>query len=167
MLKRIFIAVIALSLISVLGCWKASPTPTVSPTPVAAQFEPLKTVDIASKWKVKELRVEVGADKEFLLLLKLAEGDKVDGYFYLEKGANAGFQIAGKTLVYKYAPDIAKAGGGVPGDPFSFTATREQGDMYMLTLDNHAARGGSQSLTVFLHIIYPANALVFVPIEVA
>ena len=97
-------------------------------------------------------------------MLRLAEGDKVDGYYYLEKGNNIGFKITGNSLVFESKTQSAK-GQKISSDRFSFVANKEQGIAYslILTASNDADKG-RDGTTVFMEIIYPASASVFVPI---
>jgi len=162
MMKRIVIAIMLLSLVSILGCEEISRltqggTQTSSPP----SLKILKAVELGSEWNMKQILFEVGAEDEVLILLKLSEEDKVDGYFYLEKGDDIGFQITGKTLLYKSA-----IRDGVSSDRFSLVATQAEGDTYTLAFRNTADDDGRQTtVTVFLEVIYPVSGSIYVPVE--
>jgi hypothetical protein len=108
-----------------------------------------------------QLRIELGKEEELPILLKLADGDKVDGYFYVEKGSALDVLIAGKSQIYKFsAPPKAEQ----VSDRFSFTATQAQGNMYILTLSSTAS-GDKDRVTTFLELVYPASGSIFIPLE--
>ena len=158
MMKRIIIATIMiLSLVSILGCEEISrltqeTTSTSSPT----NLKILKAVELGSKWEMKQMRFEVGAGDEVAILLKLSDGDKADGYFYLEKGDDINFRITGKTLLYQSEVQ----------DRFSFVANQDQGNTYTLAFRNTADDDDRQTkVTIFLEVIYPITGSVYVPVE--
>ena len=155
MRKRIIIAIMILSLIPILGCEEISrltqePTETSSPT----NLKILKAVELGSEWEMKQIIFDVGADGEVAILLKLSDGDEVDGYFYLEKGDAIDFSITGKTLLFKSEVQ----------DRFSFIANQDQGDTYTLAFRN-TADDSKEKITVFLEVIYPVGGSVYVPVE--
>lgn len=155
MRKRIIIAIMILALLPVLGCEEISrltqePTETSSPT----NLKILKAVELGSEWEMKQITFDVGADGEVAILLKLSDGDEVDGYFYLEKGDAIDFSITGKTLLFKSEVQ----------DRFSFIANQDQGDTYTLAFRN-TADDSKDKITVFLEVIYPAGGSVYVPVE--
>ena len=156
MRKRIIIAIMILSLIPILGCEEISrltkePTETSSPT----NLKILKAVELGSEWEMKQIIFDVGADGEVAILLKLSDGDEVDGYFYLEKGDAIDFRITGKTLLFESEVQ----------DRFSFTANQDQGDTYTLAFRNTADDDQKEKITVFLEVIYPIGGSVYVPVE--
>jgi len=104
---------------------------------------------------MKEIKFDIGAEEEVAILLKLSDGDKVDGYFYLEKGGEIDFRITGKTLLYQSAVQ----------DRFSFTASQSEGDTYTLSFRNPATDDEQRELTVFLEVIYPVSGSIYVPVE--
>ena len=157
MRKRIIIAIMILSLLPILGCEEISrltkePTETSSPT----NLKILKAVELGSEWEMKQITFDVGADGEVAILLKLSDGDEVDGYFYLEKGEEIDFRITGKTLLFKSEVQ----------DRFSFIANQDQGDTYTLAFRNTADDDDQkEKATVFLEVIYPVGGSVYVPVE--
>jgi len=161
MVKKMLGIIMVLSLVGVLGC---SLTSNTTNTPPPASVRIIREAKIGSAWEMKQLEITVGS--EISILLNLVEGDKVDGYFYLEKGNDINFRITANSSVYESKVQDAKTSQGVTSDRFSFTATKEQGIAYLLTLSN-ASDGSAQpdKVTVFLDIIYPATGSIFIPIE--
>ena len=158
MIKRIIIATIMiLSLVSILGCEEISRlTQEPTSTSPSTNLKILKSVELGSEWEMKQMKFDVGAGDEVLILIKLSDGDEVDGYFYLEKGDDIDFRITGKTLLYKSEVQ----------DRFSFVANQAQGDTYTLSFHNTADDDDRQTkVTVFLEVIYPIDGSVFVPVE--
>jgi hypothetical protein len=105
--------------------------------------------------------MEIDLTGEFPMVLKLKDGDKVDGYFYLEKGISVGLNISGNSSIYtsKSLDTI-----GITSDRFSFTASKDQGIAYTLTFNAAAGGSGENSgATVFLELIYPSSGLLLVP----
>ncbi len=156
MLRTIVAAFFMLALVAVAGCSKSSGD---SPSPAPVNFEVLRKADIASKWRMQQVRIDLRAGSELPILLKLADGDPVDGYFYLEKGDSLGFRISASSTIYESS---ASAGSrGVNSDRFSFVAKQAQGSTYTLTLT-----GSKQTdATVFLEIVYPLTDPVFTPMK--
>lgn len=157
MVKNILTAIIMLSLLFTLGCDKTAEQTKPSSS---MGLETIRTAELASKWQMNQMRIEGAAGDKLLLLLKLASGDKVDGYFYLEQGKDVGFDITGNSLLYQ-----SKAQGAlnqVTSDRFTFTASQAQGTTYTLTFQNNA----DTKLTIFLELIYPATSSIYVPIKI-
>lgn len=158
-MKSVMIALAALPLVFISGCSEISGLmPSSSPAgPVT-----VTSVELAAKWKVSQLRIEVTGDRELPVLLKLAAGDRVDGYFHLETGRDIDFSITGSSLMYQSAaPDDT---GRVVSDRFSFTATQAQGSTYTLSFSN-AEKDEEAKSTVFLEVIYPVSGSIFTPLE--
>ena len=157
MIKRIIIAIMILSLVSILGCEEISRlTQEQTQKSSSTNLKILKAVELGSEWEMKQMRFDVGAGDEVAILLKLSDGDKVDGYFYLEKGDSLDFRITGKTLIDKSEVQ----------DRFSFVANQDQGDTYTLTFHNTADDDDQQAtVTVFLEVIYPITGSVYIPVE--
>jgi hypothetical protein len=110
------------------------------------------------------MQLEINLEAETEIDIKLAAGDKVDGYFYIVKGDNITFSISGSSLIYASKAPVTQ-GQSVASDRFSFTASQAQGGGY--TLKFNVINGNSKdknSATVFLEFIYPAAGTVLVPI---
>jgi hypothetical protein len=162
MTKHILAVVIVLSLLLVPGCSEISER---TGTSSRASFEILREAELGSEWKMNQMRIELGAGDEFLILLKLADGDKADGYFYLEEGDDVDFLIEGTSLIYQSIPSNM-ATTRISSDRFSFVAGQDQGNPYTLTFRNPDDDSQEKSKVVaFLEIIYPATGSMFLPLE--
>ncbi len=155
--KSVLTAILALS-VFLLGCSTISNVGSSSST--SAKI--LRKAELASKWELMQMSLELGAGDQLPILLKLADGDKVDGYFYLEKGNNVDFQIMANSLVYKPAQDASK---GITSDRFAFTASTAQGGSYTLTFSNTASGSEKQTVTIFMEVVYPATGSIFTLLE--
>ena len=166
MIKKFVIVLLLLSMVFVMGCEEISSL-TQGGTGASSPESPkiLKAVELGSEWEMKQMTFKVEAGDELSVLLKLPEGEKVDGYFYLEKGDSINFEITGKTPVYKSEGEDGKGGGGVSSDRFSFITSQAQGNMYTLTFYNDADDDRPNTVTVFLEIIYPVSGSIYVPVE--
>ena len=124
--------------------------------------EILRESAIGADWQMYQIRLILPHGSNFPLLLKLAGGDKVDGYFYLEKGTNVDFGINADSPLYHSTPN---ATGQVSSDRFSFTASKDQGSTYSLQFNTTA--NSTEQEVVFLEVIYPVKGsfAVFVPLE--
>lgn len=163
MIKGIITAAIMLTLVFTLGCQQITELrePSSATTP-----EVLRTAKLGTEWQVNQMKFEIEAGGELSVLLKLSNGDEVDGYFYLEKGKDIAFDIIGNSLIYETKPQIATDSEGVASDRFSFIASQEQGITYALNFHNTADEDDKQKkITVFLEVIYPATGSVFVPLK--
>ena len=160
-LSIISIIIMLIALVSILGCSLTSNTTNPS---APASIKTIREAKIGSEWAMKQLEITEGI--EVSILLKIADGDKVDGYFYVEKGNGVGFRITGNSLIYESADQDTKNPSVVTSDRFSFVASQEQGIAYTLTLSNTADSINEKSnTTIFLEIIYPASGSIFIPIE--
>ncbi len=157
MKKGILTVILALS-VFLLGCSTISNVGSSS----SPSAKITRKAELASKWELRQMTLELSAGDQLPILLKLADGDKVDGYFYLEKGNNVDFQIMANSLVYKPAQDASK---GITSDRFAFTASTAQGSSYTLSFRNTASGKEKTGVTVFLEVIYPATGSIFTPLE--
>jgi type IV pilus biogenesis protein CpaD/CtpE len=158
MLKKAIGILVILSLIGIVGC---SSVPKSTTTTQPATVRTIREAEIASAWTMKQL--EVNSAAEITLVLTLASGDKVDGFYYLEKGTDTAFKISGSSLIYESQPASVKE--SITSDRFSFTASQAQGIAYTLTLNaGVAADKAKTGTTIFLEIIYPSTGSLYVPI---
>lgn len=163
MAKRILALVIVLSLAFSLGC-SGLPRPGTSNSSLGS-FEVVRKAQLGTKWQMQQLNVQVGSS-DLTILMKLADGDKVDGYFYTEKGDNVSFRIAGNSAVYDSVPQgAASVTGGVSSDRFTFSATQAQGSTYSLTFRSASGDKSQKTVAVFLEVVYPVTASIFIPLE--
>ncbi|KPK20833.1 MAG: hypothetical protein AMJ70_07835 [Dehalococcoidia bacterium SG8_51_3] len=157
MRKKAIIAIILLAfLFPLLGCEEISDlTQGASTSSSQSNLKIEKSVELGSTWHMKQIDFKVEAGQEVAILLKLADGDKVDGFFYLEKGDTVDFRITGKTQIFRSSE----------ADRFSFTASQSQGDTYNLLFRNTADEDETQkSITVSLEVIYPLKGEIYVPV---
>jgi uncharacterized lipoprotein NlpE involved in copper resistance len=155
MLKKVIITVILLTLLlPLLGCEEISDL-TQGASTSSSSLKILNSVELGNAWHMKQINFRVNAAQEVAILLKLADGDVVDGFFYLESGDTVDFRITGKSQFYR----------STEADRFSFTASQEQGDTYNLLFRNTAEEDESKkSITVFLEVIYPLRGEIYVPV---
>lgn len=158
MIKRFIIAAAVLLLIPVYGCSAIS----MNKSPSLVGPEIIRKAELAPNWQMYQLDVQMMGSTEFPILLKLNDGDRVDGYFYLETEGNLDFHIMGNSVIYK--SEATSEGRKVTSGRFSFSATQAQGSTY--TLSFHNVDGEKQTkATAFLEVIYPASGSIFTPLE--
>ncbi len=157
MWKKVVIAIVLLVLLLPFsGCEEISDlTQGASTSSSQANLKIEKSVELGSAWQMKQISFRVAAGGKVEILLKLADGDKADGFFYLERGDTVDFRIMGKSQLYR----------STEGDRFSFSASQEQGNTYTLLFRNTADEDEGQSITVFLEVIYPHQGEIYVPVE--
>jgi hypothetical protein len=163
MTKRAIVLAILLSLLLVTGCTEAI-GPAGQGSPAAPEI--IRKAELASDWQMSQMRVDLDSGEELSILLRLANGDEIDGYFYLERGERITFEIQGNSLVYRSRTEQPTVSVEVASDRFSFIAEQGQGNTYTLTFSNPSGDDGSPRATVFMELIYPVTASVYVPIEV-
>lgn len=156
MRRRIFVTVIAVVLpfILLLGC-SALTGQAGKPS-----HEILRGTVIGTDWQVYQIKLTLPSGTEFPVLLNLTDGDKADGYFYLEKGNNVDFRINADSPVYQSAKPPS---GNVSSDRFSFVASKGQGSTYSLQFSNPA--NSKEQAVIFLEVIYPVKGSIFIPLE--
>ena len=166
MMKRIWLVVVmgvvVLPMVLLLGCDELKGLGGNLTQPAAKEPKVAQSATLESKWAVKQIELEVAADKQIEILLRLTEQDKVDGYFYIEDGAINDFEISGNSLVYSAREQGTLTPEGVSSARFSFVATQSQGNTYTLTFSNRGAVQKKQ--TIFLELIYPLDGSLFIPV---
>ncbi|MFA5309289.1 MAG: hypothetical protein WC370_07390 [Dehalococcoidales bacterium] len=154
MVKKLLVVAVLLSLVGLLGCAAAGNT-----TEKPASVKIIREAEITSGWAVKQMEITLKSETQIVLIL--AAGDKVDGYFYCTSGDNVTFTVAGNSGIYASARAVT----GVDSDRFSFVASQAQGIAYILKL-NPVKTGTNKTAgaTVFFDIIYPATGEISMPI---
>lgn len=130
----------------------------------SGQYEIVRKATLGGKWQMYQIRIKLDSGGAYDLdLLNLANEDKVDGYFYPEKGSGASLQIkAGDNVIYQAVPTGVLAGGTL-SDRFSFSASQPAGTAYVLNFTNG---GTEKNISVFVELIYPVTCSIRGPIDV-
>ena len=121
----------------------------------------LRQTKLSTEYQLFQLEIALPANSDMPIILELENGDKVDGYFYVEKGAdNITFDI--KALSTIYTSVLSTMPDDTPvSDRFSFTASAAMGKSYILTLANT----GDAKSTVYFEVIYPGDSPIFTPLN--
>lgn len=157
MSRKVVVILSILALALTAGCTNKTIS-NVPPSPTA-NLSMLRKANLASKWQMNQIQVDVDPAGDLPLLVKVNQGDKVDGYFYILNGDSVAFSISGNSSFYQSTPD---ASGKISSDRFSFTGTTDQGNTYSLDFKNTSG----QKVSVFLELIFPATGSVFIPIAI-
>jgi len=161
MLRKLFLAITLAIVLLAAGC---SSLPDMGANTASDRYQILKKAELGNNWQMYQMKIDLAAEQELDILLRLANGDKVDGYFFLEEGDTVAFEIAGNSVFYKSANTDQK--GNIKSDRFSFTASQAQGTTYTLTFKNEEDKDSkSASVSVFCEVILPASASIYIPIE--
>ncbi|MFC2067242.1 hypothetical protein ACFLUO_09415 [Chloroflexota bacterium] len=166
MVKGILNAAIALSLVFLSGCSEISGL-TEGMTDKSSPTSPkiLREAEVGLKWQVTQMEIEIGAGDDLSILLKLEDGDEVDGYFYLESDNKIGFQIIGDSMIYESESEDTPPSKEIASDRFSFVASKAQGTTYTLTFHNRGDNGDVQGKAlIFLEVVFPAKRSMFIPV---
>jgi hypothetical protein len=155
MLYIALVMVLAVSLLT--GCSSSKST-----TPVG-KYEIIRKAVLGNTWQMYQIRVVLESGSDFDIdLLELAGTDKVDGYFYPEKGVGASLEIKAGSLVLYKADPATVALGGTLSDRFSFQANQPAGTAYVIIFHN----GGTDTVNVFVELIYPKSGMIRGPIDI-
>ena len=166
MIRKVIVALIVFLLLFITGCAELEGLTRGLETSSPAGPEIVRKAKIGSAWQMNQMKIKLAGGEETSILLKLTDGGKVDGYFYLERGGAMDFQIIGDSLIYESKDLDGKDAEEVTSDRFSFIAARAQGTTYTLTFQNPADKDDLQSeATIFLEIIYPADSSLFMPVK--
>jgi hypothetical protein len=153
--KLIFTLTFILLLSLLLGCSGSTSEAAVG------KHKIVRETVLNDRWQMYQLEFTLKADEEFDVLLTLADGDTVDGYFYPEKDNGLVFRITADGTVI-YGPETTAAAGSTTSDRFSFTATQAQGSTYIINLKNTVA---DSSTITFVELIYPVTGSIYIPLE--
>lgn len=86
----------------------------------------LRQTSLNPNWQMYQIEVTVGTGKQMPIILQLNYGDKVDGYYYVEKGdTGISFTIRGNTQIFETNTSTMSTSTPV-SDRFSFTASQNQ-----------------------------------------
>ena len=167
MIKGIIIAVMVLATVLAAGCAEiADLTSGFTSSSQTAGPEMVRKANLGDQWTMNQMKIGLGGGQDVSILLKLTEGDRVDGYFYLEKGSDVAFSITGNSLVYQSKGEDSGDSDGLTSDRFSLVASQAQGSTYTLTFHNPADEDSPLAkVTIFLELIYPAGSSLFIPVE--
>lgn len=132
----------------------------------SSMIEPkiVRQAELSEDWSMQQMQLVIEPAEDIQLLLKLANGDKVDGYFYMEKGEGVEFEVMAESPVYRSQGDDPKNPATVPSDRFSFTASQAQGTTYTLLFRNPEDETKGSRITVFTEILYPSTGSIFAQI---
>jgi hypothetical protein len=159
MAKRLSVVLLALLLVVMAGCSTGSQTTTTVAQP--ANLDVVRQAEIGGQWTVMQVRINL--DSELPVLMKLAPGDLVEGYFYLEKGTDVDFQVSGVSQIYQEVSPFG-ASGNITSGRFSFTASQAQGIAYTLTFTPVVKTEGKKvTPVIFMELIYPKTGELFNP----
>jgi hypothetical protein len=161
MIRRLCVVLATIVALITSGCSSNNGNVTSTPTQPAGIKE-IRQAQIARIWEMKQL--EINLDSSTSILLKLAEGSEVSGYFYLTRGNNIDFRISGESLIYQSVP--VGVSSNITSDRFSFTASSAQGIAYALELiPDEKGEGKKVTPSVFVELIYPVSGEIFVPMD--
>ena len=159
MLRNLLLAITLMVVLLVSGC---SSLPDMGSTTASDRYEILKKAELGNNWQMYQIKIDLAAGEELDILLRLANGDRVDGYFFLQEGETVAFEIAGSSAFYQSANTDQK--GNIKSDRFSFTASQTQGTTYTLTFKNEED-SKSAKVSAFCEVILPLSGSIFIPIE--
>jgi hypothetical protein len=164
-MRKLFLIISLISILALAGCSVfngGSTNGTTTTTPPSPKI--LRQTQLAGKYQMYQIEVTLKAGAELPLIIKLQNGEKADGYFYVEKGGDSiDFQITGNSQVYQ--SDMKNIPSGqAASDRFAFTATQAQGLYYELTLRNTASSGQNTSSTIFVEVIYSGSEPISAPL---
>ncbi|UCG10274.1 MAG: hypothetical protein JSW30_06100, partial [Dehalococcoidia bacterium] len=158
----VVMGMMVLPLVLLLGCEELGGLGEDLTQPTAKEPKIARSATLEAKWAVNQIELQVAADQEIEILLRLSEQDKVDGYFYIEDGGITDFEISGNSPIYSAREQGALTPEGINSARFSFVATQSQGNTYTLTFSNSGENRKKQ--TVFLELIYPLDGSLFLPV---
>jgi len=125
----------------------------------------IRETALGTNYKLYQLEITLNAGTELPIILYLANGAKVDGFFYLESGDdNISFSISGNSTFYTSDFKNLSKDTSV-SDRFSFTASTAQGLSYMLSLKNTNDPEKKTRSVIFLEVIYPGTEPLFIPLS--
>ncbi len=123
------------------------------------RHEIVRSATLGEDWQMYQLRVTLRPDSVYdLALLELKGTDRVDGYYYTERGSGAALEIrAGATILHQYTVDSTPS-----SNRFGFTASQASGTAYVLKFSNP----GKETTIIFVELIYPKTGSIRGPIDI-
>lgn len=159
--RIIGLAVLLISMLFLPACSKLS---NVSGSSAIVKPEIVRQAQLGENWSMQQMTIEVPAEKEVQILLKLGDGDRVDGYFILEKGDGIEFQVKADSLIYEARSTEIKNPTLVDSDRFAFIASKAQGTTYTLVFRNPDKSSNASSVSVYAEVVYPITGTLFTEI---
>ena len=128
------------------------------------KHEILREAVLGHNWQMYQVRLKLEPGSYFDIDLRdMVQGDKVDGYFFLETGSTVTVDItSGANVIYHFESVNAIAGSTI-SDRFSFVTNLPLGTAHVLKFTNI---GTEKNISVFLEIIYPVTAKIRGPLDV-
>jgi|PlaIllAssembly_1097288.scaffolds.fasta_scaffold337029_1 hypothetical protein len=161
-MRKVIYLTLAIALLTLsLGCSSVN----IFSKSETATVKILRNTPLAAEWQMYQLEITLTSGGKMPVILELANGDKVDGYYYVESGdINVGFQITANSKIYESQLTTLPEETPV-SDRFSFTATQAQGIAYTLEFRNLNDVTAKTKTTIFMEIIYPGSSPVWTPIK--
>jgi len=157
--KRIISIIMIAVLLVIPGCTEISGLLDTS-TMTTPGPDIIRRAEIGTDLQMDQVRVAIAANDESAVLLRLNNGDSVDGYFYLEKGEDIEVHIEAESRIYEFSSLAPGETAGITSDRFFFIAKQGQAAVYTFTFSNPT----DTEEIVFLEILYPRHGSLFFPV---
>ena len=157
--KLLLLGIAVLLVLGLLsGCSQTSNTS--GPTTLTGNYKIVRKATLGANWQMYQFELTLPSNGNFDIdFVGLAQGDKVDGFFYTENGSGVSAGItAGTNSLYSSSTSSS----GNNSDRFSFSAGQPEGTAYALLFKN---AGTDNEITVFVEVIYPVTASIRGPLR--